>query len=107
MDEAIEAVDTVADSGFEGVLTWMLRRFGLVALFAGLGLWLLTDMGLLVVPAVLIVVGVACIVAPTLLLTLVEIAGCQSAGVSPETRPAATQPLQSPMHAREWGDRPW
>jgi hypothetical protein len=74
MDEALEVVDVVADSGLEGVITWLLRLLGLVALLAGLGLWLFTDAGLLVVPAVLIVVGVVLLVAPSVLLLLAEVA---------------------------------
>jgi hypothetical protein len=74
MDEVLEVVDVVADSGFEGVVTWLLRLVGLVAVLAGLGLWLLTDMGLLVVPAPLIVVGLVLVAAPTVLLALAELA---------------------------------
>jgi len=74
MDEALEVVDVVADSGFEGIVTWMLRLVGAVAVLAGLGLWLLTDMGLLVVPALLVVVGLVLLVAPTVLLALAELA---------------------------------
>ena len=74
MDEALEVVDVVADSGFEGVVTWLLRLVGLVAVLAGLGLWLLTDMGLLVVPALLIVVGLVLLAAPSVLLALAELA---------------------------------
>lgn len=74
MDEVLEAVDVIADSGLEGVVTWLLRVLGLVALLAGLGLWLFTDAGLLVLPAVLIVAGLALLVAPEVLLALAELA---------------------------------
>mgnify|MGYP006289415165 CR=1 FL=1 len=74
MDEALEVVDLVADSGFEGVLTWLLRLLGLLAVLAGVGLWLFTDMGLLVVPALLMLLGVVLLVAPSILLLLAEVA---------------------------------
>lgn len=45
MDDVLELVDLVADSELEGVFVWLLRLVGLVAVVAGLGLWLLTDMG--------------------------------------------------------------
>lgn len=73
MDEALEIVDLVADTPLEGVLTWLFRLLGLVALLGGLGLWLLTDAGLLVLPAVLLVAGVVLLVAPNVLLFLVEL----------------------------------
>jgi len=74
MDEALEVVDIVADSGLEGVITWVLRLLGLLALLAGLGLWLFTDAGLLIIPAVLIVVGIVLLIAPSVLLLLAELA---------------------------------
>ncbi|WP_049936348.1 hypothetical protein [Haloplanus natans] len=74
MDDALEVVDVLADSGFEGAITWLLRLVGLVAVLAGLGLWSLTDMGLLVVPAALIVLGLVLLVVPSLLLALAELA---------------------------------
>lgn len=75
MDEVLEAVDVIADYGFEGIIAWLFRLIGLVALLAGLGLWLLTDMGILFLPAVLIVVGIVLLVAPSILLALAELAG--------------------------------
>ncbi|WP_256289269.1 hypothetical protein [Halobellus inordinatus] len=74
MDEPLEVVDVVADSGFEGVVTWLLRLVGLLALFGGLGLWLGTELGLLWLPAVLILVGFVLLVAPSVLLLLAEFA---------------------------------
>jgi hypothetical protein len=74
MDELLEAVDVVADSGFEGVVTWLLRLIGLLALFAGLGLWLGTELGLLWLPAILVLVGLVLLVAPSVLLLLAEFA---------------------------------
>lgn len=73
MDEALEVVEVVADSELEGAVVWLLRILGIIAVLAGLGLWLLTDMGLLVVPALLIVVGVVLLVAPQILLFLAEL----------------------------------
>jgi len=65
MDDVLDFVDIVADSELEGAFVWLLRLVGLLAVLAGLGLWLLTDMGLLVVPLALIVVGLAVAIAPT------------------------------------------
>lgn len=72
MDEALEVVDAVADSGLGGVLTWLLRVLGLLAVLAGAGLWLFTDMGLFVVPVLLMVVGVVSLVVPSIPLALAE-----------------------------------
>ena len=74
MDEVLEVVDVLADSGFEGIVTWLLRLVGLVAILAGLGLWLFTEMGLLVIPALLVVVGLVLVVAPSVLLLVAEFA---------------------------------
>lgn len=73
MDEALEVVEVAADSELEGAFVWLLRILGILAVLAGLGLWLLTDMGLLVLPALLIVVGVVLLVAPQILLFLAEL----------------------------------
>jgi hypothetical protein len=73
MDEALEVVEVVADSELEGAFVWLLRILGIVAVLAGLGLWLLTDMGLLILPALLIVVGLVLLVAPQILLFLAEL----------------------------------
>ncbi|MBX0293371.1 hypothetical protein [Haloarcula nitratireducens] len=74
MDEALEVVDVLADSGFEGIVAWLLRLVGLLALLAGLGLWLFTEAGLLVLPAALILVGLVLLVAPSVLLLAAELA---------------------------------
>ncbi|MFC6756169.1 MULTISPECIES: hypothetical protein [Haloarcula] len=74
MDEVLEVVDVVADSGFEGIATWVLRLVGLVLLLAGLGLWLFTEMGLLVLPALCILAGLVLLVAPSVLLLAAEFA---------------------------------
>jgi len=75
MDDVLELVDLVADSELEGVFVWLLRLVGLVAVVAGLGLWLLTDMGILVLPLILIVGGVALLVVPSVLLSIAELFG--------------------------------
>ncbi|WP_254763577.1 hypothetical protein [Natrinema marinum] len=75
MDEVLELVDIVADSGLEGAVVWLLRLVGLLAVLAGLGLWLLTEMGLLVVPLVLLLGGLVLLVAPSVLLALAELFG--------------------------------
>ncbi|MFC6975607.1 hypothetical protein ACFQL1_14625 [Halomicroarcula sp. GCM10025709] len=74
MDEALEVVDVLADSGFEGIVTWALRLLGLVVLLAGLGMWLFTEAGLLVLPALLILGGLVLLAAPSVLLVLAEFA---------------------------------
>ncbi|MFB6110448.1 MAG: hypothetical protein ABEJ60_06200 [Halodesulfurarchaeum sp.] len=72
MDEILEAVDVIADFGLEGVLRWFLRLIGLVVFLLGLGLWVFTDMGLLLVPGVLVVGGMILLIVPGILLSLVE-----------------------------------
>jgi hypothetical protein len=74
MDEALEVVDLLADFGLEGVVTWLVRLIGLLAVLAGAGLWQFTEMGLLVLPAVLMVGGVVLLLAPSVLLALAELA---------------------------------
>ena len=73
MDEALDAVELLAEFGLEGIVAWILRLLGVVALVAGVGLWLFTEMGLLFVPAALMVVGVVLLVAPSVLLFLTEL----------------------------------
>lgn len=73
MDEALEVAEVVADSELEGAFVWVLRILGILAVLAGLGLWLLTDMGLLVLPVLLIVVGIVLLVAPQVLLFVAEL----------------------------------
>jgi hypothetical protein len=74
MDEALEVVDALADSGLEGAVTWLLRVLGLLAVLAGVGMWLFTDAGILVLPALLVAVGVVLLVAPSVLLVAAELA---------------------------------
>ena len=73
MDEVLDAAELAADLGLDGALVWLLRVVGLLAVLAGLGLWLLTDTGLLVLPAALLVVGIVLLVVPSVLLLLVEL----------------------------------
>lgn len=75
MDEALEAVELVADSGFEEAFAWVLRIIGILCLLAGFGLWLGAGMSLLWTPAILVAVGVFMLVAPQILLFLVELTG--------------------------------
>ena len=75
MDEILEVAELVVDTGFEGVFAWLLRIVGLVVLLAGGGLWLFTDAGSLVLPAALMGGGVVLLVAPSILLLLVELGG--------------------------------
>ncbi|ELZ15006.1 hypothetical protein HTG_06140 [Natrinema mahii] len=74
MDEVLELADVVADSELEGAVVWLLRLVGLLAILGGLGLWLLTDIGL-IVPLALIAGGIALLVVPGLLLEFAELFG--------------------------------
>jgi len=74
MDEALELVDLLADLGLEGAVAWVFRLFGALTVLAGIGIWLVTDLPLLV-PAGLVVVGVLLIAIPGLVLELAELAG--------------------------------
>ena len=74
MDELLDVVEVAADVGLEGVFAWIVRVIGLLVLLAGAGMWLATDMGLLVLPAALMVVGIALLVAPSVLLAVAELA---------------------------------
>jgi hypothetical protein len=74
VDEILDVLGLVAESGLEGVFTWILRIVGLLAVLGGAGLWLLTDMGLLVLPALLMGVGVVLLIAPSVLLMVAELA---------------------------------
>jgi hypothetical protein len=73
MDEVLEIVDVAADLGLEGIIEGLLMLVGVVSLLAGLGLWLLTDAGLLVVPAALMALGVVLLVVPGILLAFAEL----------------------------------
>ena len=75
MDEIIEVVDIAADFGFRGVFVALLTVLGIIAVIAGFGLWLLTDAGLLVLPALLIVGGGVLTVAPGVVLVVAELVG--------------------------------
>jgi hypothetical protein len=75
MDEVLDVAEVVADSGLEGAIVWLFRILGLLLVLAGLGLWLLTEATLLWLPAVLLLVGVVLLVAPQVLLFLVELTG--------------------------------
>jgi hypothetical protein len=74
MDEILDVLDLLADSGLEGVITWVFRILGLLAVLSGIGVWLFID-GTIVVPIVLIVVGLVLIAVPGILLELAELAG--------------------------------
>lgn len=74
MDEILDVLDLLADSGLEGVITWVFRILGLLAILGGIGVWLFTDITLFV-PVVLIVVGLVLIAVPGILLELAELAG--------------------------------
>jgi hypothetical protein len=72
MDEILDVAEVAADAGFEGVLAWIVRIVGLLALLAGAGMWLVADMSLLVLPAALMVVGLVLLVAPSIFLLFLE-----------------------------------
>lgn len=75
MDEILDIVDLVADFGAEGIMMWILRIIGLLAFLVGIGLWVFTDMGVLVLPAILIFAGLVLVVVPQVALTLIELSG--------------------------------
>jgi hypothetical protein len=71
MDELLDVVELVADVGeWAGLL---FRVLAVVAILAGVGIWLFVDVTVLV-PAVLILVGVGLLVIPELLLSVIELA---------------------------------
>ena len=70
MDELLDVIDLVADVG--ELAGWLFRLLGVVAILAGVGLWLFTDV-ILLVPAVLVVLGLALLVVPEILLAFVEL----------------------------------
>jgi hypothetical protein len=57
MDEVLDLVGFVAELVLGNPLTWLVRVVGVIVILAGLGLWLFTESGLLVLPAILIVTG--------------------------------------------------
>ncbi|WP_459193127.1 hypothetical protein [Halosimplex sp. J119] len=67
MDEVLEVAELAADFGLGGVVRVLLGLVGLALLLGGAGLWLLTDAGLLVLPAALMAVGLLLLVAPAVL----------------------------------------
>jgi hypothetical protein len=73
MDEVLDVAEVVADSELEAAFVWLLRLLGLLAVLAGLGLWLFTEAGLFVLPAVLVVAGLVLLVAPNVLLMFAEL----------------------------------
>jgi len=72
MDELFEVADLVADSGLEGAVSWLFRAIGVVAILAGLGLWLLAELSLVPIPVSLMVIGVLLVLIPSI---LVEVLG--------------------------------
>jgi len=73
MDEVLEVAEVAADFGLEGVFRMILGLVGVLLILVGLGLWLLTDTGLLVLPAVLMLVGVVLVVAPVVLFAVADL----------------------------------
>ncbi|WP_415378956.1 hypothetical protein [Halosimplex sp. TS25] len=73
MDEVLEVAEVAADFGLGGVVKWLLGLVGVLLILGGAGLWLLTDMGLFVVPAALMAVGLLLVVAPVVLLFAAEL----------------------------------
>jgi hypothetical protein len=70
MDEILDVVELVADVG--ELAGWLFRVLGIVAILAGVGVWLFTDITVLV-PAVLILVGLGLLIIPEILLSFVEL----------------------------------
>jgi hypothetical protein len=71
MDEILEVAELLTDSGLEGVLVWLLRVVGALAVVAGIVTWLLTDLAV-VIPAALVVGGVLLLLVPGVLVALTE-----------------------------------
>ncbi|MFC4248159.1 hypothetical protein ACFOZ7_14660 [Natribaculum luteum] len=74
MDELLDVLDLLADSELEGLVTWVFRVLGVLAILAGIGIWLFTEIALLV-PLFLVAVGFLLIAVPGLLLEVAELAG--------------------------------
>mgnify|MGYP006934467369 CR=1 FL=1 len=74
MDELLDVMDVAADAGLEGALTWLFRLVGLLAILAGIGLFVVTDVTV-VVPVALIVVGLLLLIVPGILVQVAEVAG--------------------------------
>ncbi|MFB6073206.1 MAG: hypothetical protein ABEJ88_09585 [Halobacterium sp.] len=73
MDEVLEAAEMAQDAGLEGAVSWLFRIVGVLLVLAGLGLWLVGDMGLLWIPAVLVVAGLILVLIPEVLFTVLEL----------------------------------
>ena len=74
MDELLEVVELFGDFGLDGAIAWLFRLLGVLAILGGLGLWLLTDITI-VIPVVLVVAGFVLLIIPELLLGVVEVVG--------------------------------
>ena len=74
MDELLDVMDVAADAGLEGALTWLFRLVGLLAILAGIALFVFTDVTVLV-PAALVVVGLLLLIIPGILVQVAEVAG--------------------------------
>jgi hypothetical protein len=74
VDGILDVPGPIAESGLEGVFTWILRIVGLLAVLAGVGLWASTDVGLLVVPGAVMAIGVVLLAAPSVPLLAAELA---------------------------------
>ncbi|UIO98841.1 hypothetical protein Hbl1158_09855 [Halobaculum sp. CBA1158] len=75
MDEVLDAAEIVADSELEGAVVWLFRIVGILLVLAGVGAWLLTEAGLLWLPALAIAVGILLATVPQLLLEFAELFG--------------------------------
>jgi len=73
MDEVLEVLEVAEVVGLDGVVSWLFRIVGFLLVVAGLGLWLFTDLGLFVIPAAMIAVGVLLLVGGELLVQLADV----------------------------------
>ena len=71
MDEVLEVVDLATDLELEGAVAWLLRLVGLLLVVAGVSLFLLTDVTLLV-SVIVVAAGLVLLVAPSVVLFLAE-----------------------------------
>ncbi|WP_135536021.1 hypothetical protein [Halostella pelagica] len=74
MDELLDVLDLLGEFGLEGVMTWVLRIIGVLAILGGVSVWLFTDLSL-IIPVILIVGGLLLVAIPGLLFEFIEIAG--------------------------------
>ncbi len=74
MDELLDVLDLLGEFGLEGVMTWVLRIIGVLAILGGVSVWLFTDLSH-IIPVILIAGGLLLVAIPGLLFEFIELAG--------------------------------